>query len=1107
MGRKRFIALFMAAVMLVAMLPAASVRPAKAEEYIAHYTFNVCWQFEYVKASEAAGHLAGYYFPIEYDEDNKEFYTVEGNRIYVDKEARYIPFEDTYSIEVYVKDFDDPLLTGLEISPKDVSYYNIEVVEWATSAGGAPVYTSKEPYFHVDSSCIQNGMTLYPVTWKRVPYITYHNTYNDEIYESRGGYSEGALDEVFGCPYHYLLGWSETEGGELKYHPGDEIPGESKQKTEHMDLYSVWGQSRISDIPPVMVRDKNEIEQYWFGGIRWRKIGASEDKVLLIYDQEMTVGKEYEYNYPFILYPRILRYCDELYDGLSDADRAAVCSTSKEKDSPETAALEENKVFLISWLEAKTYFADNEDRKFYTSGIERWYLRFSFNQHISENDGFPHVNADGKYDIMEGNVNPWYYLEYYGLNYFIGARPAFVLDLNAVLFTSAEVEVKNAAPTDGSSFGSAENLYDKEIIRKITLLDDTYKDFKATINSPDNEQGRIGVMPGDTLRVSYENAVTDTEDIKNRYISAVLCNSYGKVIGYASMKPTASSGTWELTLPQNLDIANKQYTLKIFNEEQNGAGCSDYGSPFSVFTLRKPKEATPDATFTATGADSGILSGLTPGADYEVTGCLNDDGLSPKNAADSNGNIVFSSGLETGTLSIVKPGNGTTTLDSDAQRIDLTKAQAPVGLSKTDCTNASNNNGTITGTTDAMEYRKVGNTDWTPCSGQTVEGLTNGTYYVRVKAAGTVLASEGTEVTVAESGITQDDAEMCTVVWLNGDGKELDRKTYIKGGVVPMTDKVPTKAADTDYTYAFDDWDNGTTDGTITIYEPVFKKTKIEPSTTDPGTTDPGTTDPGTTDPGTTDPGTTDPGTTDPGTTDPGTTDSGTTDPGTTDPGTTDPGTTDPGTTTPGATDPGTTTPGATEPGATDPGTTTPGATDSGTTTPGVTNPDTTKPDTSTPGKTDGNTSENVNGNANENPSGNEIKYDSPDGNVIEWAEGDGPIEKTVKRSEHDELCFPSYVETLVDGEKKDVPARQGSTIITLEESLLKTLSVGTHTITVVFVDGKAEVKLIIKEPAKSVAPATPVTGDALPVVPLALVMIVTFAGAAGMVMYRKKRG
>ena len=971
-------------------------------------------------------------------------------------------------IEVDLQDRNDerPFPTGLEFRDAgiDMRYFQYEVATW-TSNKGETVIESNRPLWQI-KSLLDNDLVLYPATWRKLPNITYHNTYNGEVYEFGGGYTESAYPEIFKYPYHYLLGWSETEGGELKYHPGDEIPGESKQKTEHMDLYSVWGQSRISDIPPVMVWNKKDIERYWFGGHYWRKIGAGADKILLIYDEQMELGypKDEVYSRVMSLFSAVINKCNELYNAFSNAERNAVCLTYKEVDSPGYIPLNGDKLFLLSRLEAETYFFGREDRKFSGIHTNRWWLLGDLQRYLmNENYAIPLVSEDGDFISSPDSGTVFsYYFDNFGIVFTAGERPAFVLDLNAVLFTSAEVEVKNAAPTDESSFGSAKNLYDEEIIRKITLLDDTYKDFKATSNSPDNEQGRIGVMPGDTLRVSYENAVTDTEDIKNRYISAVLCNSYGEVIGYASMKPTASSGTWELTLPQNLDIANKQYTLKIFNEEQNGYGCSDYGSPFSVFTLRKPKEATPDATFTATGADSGILSGLTPGANYEVTGCFNDDGLSPKNAADSNGNIVFLSGLQEGTLSIVKRGNGTTTLDSDAQKIDLTKAQAPEGLTKIDCANAANNNGIIIGTSDAMEYRKDGDTDWAPCSGQTLAGLANGTYNVRVKAAGAVLASEGTEVTIAESGITQDDAEMCTVVWLNGDGKELDRKTYIKGGVVPMTDKVPTKAADTDYTYAFDDWDNGTTDGTITIYEPVFKKTKIEPSTTDPGTTDPGTTDPGTTDPGTTDPGTTDPGTTTPGTTDPGTTDPGTTDPSTTDPGTT---------------------------------------------TPGVTNPDTTKPDISTPGKTDGNTSENVNGNANENPSGNEIKYDSPDGNVIEWAEGDGPIEKTVKRSEHDELCFPSYVETLVDGEKKDVPARQGSTIITLEESLLKTLSVGTHTITVVFVDGKAEVKLIIKEPAKSVAPASPVTGDALPVVPLAVAMIVTLACAAGMVMYRRKRG
>ena len=968
MGKKRFVALFMAAVMLVAMLPAASVRPAKAQNIV---RITLKWETERVFVrDDRYGNYIGY-FDVEYDNNGEPFYRIGEEIHYITDKDSIERISDPGNEVVIEVDLDilnlsdDPFLTGLEFRDAhiDMRYFQYEVATWA-SCNGETVIESNRPLWQVKSS-LRNDLVLYPATWRKLPNITYHNTYNGEVYESKGGYSESACPEIFKYPYHYLLGWSETEGGELKYHPGDEIPGESKQKTEHMDLYSVWGQSRISDIPPVMVWNKKDIERYWFGGHYWRKIGAGADKILLIYDEQMELGypKDEVYSGVMSLFSAVINKCNELYNAFSDAERKAVCPTYKEVDSPGYIALNGDKLFLLSRLEAETYFSSREDRKFSGIHTNRWWLRGDLQRYkMNENYAIPLVSEDGDFISSPDSGTIFsYYFDNFGIVFTAGERPAFVLDLNAVLFTSAEVEVKNATPTDGSSFGSAKYSYDKDGMRKITLQDEIYKDFKATINSPDNNQGRIAVAPEETLQVSYENAVTDTEDIKNRYISAMLCNCFGEVIGYASMKPSASAGTWELKLP---DLAksdyNSPYILKIFNEQQNGEGYSDGAGPFTVFTVDVIKEKMPAATFTATGADSGMLSGLMPGADYEVAGSFTDDGLSKSFTADADGNIEFSLGLKTGTISIVKPGDGTTT-DSDVQTINVTKAHAPEGLTKTDCTNDANNNGMIIGTSDAMEYRKAGDTDWTPCGGQTVAGLVNGTYYVRVKAAGAVLASEGTEVTIAESGITQDDT----------------------------------------------------------------------PETTDPGANDPSTTDPGTTDPGTT--------------------------------------------------------------------------------TPGATNPDTTKPDTSTPGKTDGNPSENVNGNANENTngntSGNEIKYDSPDGNVIEWAEGDGPIEKTVKRSEHDELCFPSYVETLVDGEKKDVPARQGSTIITLEESLLKTLSVGTHTITVVFVDGKAEVKLIIKEPSKSVAPATPVTGDTLPVVPLALVMIVTFAGAAGMVMYRRKRG
>ena len=62
-----------------------------------------------------------------------------------------------------------------------------------------------------------------------------------------------------------------------------------------------------------------------------------------------------------------------------------------------------------------------------------------------------------------------------------------------------------------------------------------------------------------------------------------------------------------------------------------------------------------------------------------------------------------------------------------------------------------------------------------------------------------------------------------TVIWLNGDGTELDRKTYKEGAQEPTTDKTPVKDPDADNTYVFKAWKQpGTVDGLTTTYEPEF---------------------------------------------------------------------------------------------------------------------------------------------------------------------------------------------------------------------------------------------------------------------------------------------
>ena len=65
-----------------------------------------------------------------------------------------------------------------------------------------------------------------------------------------------------------------------------------------------------------------------------------------------------------------------------------------------------------------------------------------------------------------------------------------------------------------------------------------------------------------------------------------------------------------------------------------------------------------------------------------------------------------------------------------------------------------------------------------------------------------------------------------TVKWLNGDGKELDSKTYLEGESEPVTDKIPVKAEDDEYTYTFDKWDSGTVEGTVKTYKPLFNSSE-----------------------------------------------------------------------------------------------------------------------------------------------------------------------------------------------------------------------------------------------------------------------------------------
>ena len=201
---------------------------------------------------------------------------------------------------------------------------------------------------------------------------------------------------------------------------------------------------------------------------------------------------------------------------------------------------------------------------------------------------------------------------------------------------------------------------------------------------------------------------------------------------------------YTVTWPDDvINAGEKEVSVTINNENYNGTLVRTY-------TVAAPsKETTPVATFAATGPDTGTLSGVTAGMKYSTNGT---DWRDINSSDDIN-----LTGLSACTISVVKKGNGTTTVDSDAKNIPVTKAAKPAGT-VTDETDYQAEDGTITisGYNSDYTYQISGDsganwTDATVTSESKIESLAPGSYVIRVKAKDTMLASDASDpLTVAE---------------------------------------------------------------------------------------------------------------------------------------------------------------------------------------------------------------------------------------------------------------------------------------------------------------------------------------------------------------------
>lgn len=130
-----------------------------------------------------------------------------------------------------------------------------------------------------------------------------------------------------------------------------------------------------------------------------------------------------------------------------------------------------------------------------------------------------------------------------------------------------------------------------------------------------------------------------------------------------------------------------------------------------------------------------------------------------------------------------------------------------------------NNGGTFSHFTGIqVDKKNVGSSDYTAGSGSVIIKLK--AEYLKTLSSGshtlTVQFDDGDDVS-AQFVIKA----LHTIIWLDGDGKELDRKVYVEGTAEPKTEKTPSKT-DADNNYTFVKWDDGTVSGKTKTYQPVF---------------------------------------------------------------------------------------------------------------------------------------------------------------------------------------------------------------------------------------------------------------------------------------------
>ena len=152
-----------------------------------------------------------------------------------------------------------------------------------------------------------------------------------------------------------------------------------------------------------------------------------------------------------------------------------------------------------------------------------------------------------------------------------GVRPAFYLNMESVLFTTASYGGKVSGKLGSNALKQVTDNTENEWT--VTLKDDAHKNFAV---------GEVTLENCRTVKVAYSGAATGS----NEYISAIVMNEGQSITQYGRLKACSSdadaSGEVEINLKNKIRDGD---TLCIFNEQYNGDGKTDFASSLQVVAI------------------------------------------------------------------------------------------------------------------------------------------------------------------------------------------------------------------------------------------------------------------------------------------------------------------------------------------------------------------------------------------------------------------------------------------------------------------------------------------------------------------------------------------